>query len=336
MAVTGIGTQQDPWIVTNYEDFISLSNTRASVSSNDSYIQFFDNEHPNQVIDCNSYGSEFKWDTFTAALGDGGTYTPHVVHINLNGCTIKNFLIKEGVPMFTTQWNSMVGSCSKLIVSNGYIRNVFMGSSGSRLFNNIGYMEFHDISFSVNNNGSVVTLFDSTNDRRIQFDNCALYLAQAKAATSIMAGCDFTDSDFDLNIGDQNQQSMFPNCSFTDCRFQGKLGGSPIRAGNYPSFFFTVFGFNTNGAQTGDTVLTNCVVDIDISDQTPDWSGAQVLFYVPSNGATLNTNIFCNSHCPEGYNHPSDWNYISHTLMRNGAYLNNAGFTVVQVLGSGD
>lgn len=330
MAVTGSGTQADPFIVTNYTDFISLSNTRASASSNDTYIQFFDSEHPNQVIDCNDYGSEFKWDTFT--VGDGGGYIPHVVHINLNGATIKNFLIKEDVPMFATQWITMTGAASKLIVSNGFIRNVFMGSSNSKLFANEGYIEFNDVSFSINNSGSVVALFNSTNDRHVKFDNCALYLVQAKIETGIMNGCDFTDTDIELHVTDQNGISMFPNCSFTDCRFQGKLGGSPIRTGNYPSYYFAVLGINTGGSLTGDTVLTNCVVDVDISEQNPNWQNSTVYLYAALNTATLNTNVFCNSHCPEGYNHPTVWNYMSHENIRNGTYLNNAGFTVVEVV----
>ena len=60
MAVTGTGTQADPYIVHSYSEFISLSNTMGSTG----YIQFFENENPNQVIDCNAYGADFKWHSF--------------------------------------------------------------------------------------------------------------------------------------------------------------------------------------------------------------------------------------------------------------------------------
>ena len=57
MAVTGSGTQADPFIVHSYDEFMSLMD--AVKTNDDTYIQFFEN--PNQVIDCNVYGSEFKW-----------------------------------------------------------------------------------------------------------------------------------------------------------------------------------------------------------------------------------------------------------------------------------
>lgn len=322
MAVTGTGTQADPFVVHSYSEFASLSG-HAPVAAESVYIKWFD--EPNQVLDCNDYGSEFKWGAFTDNAGNYGTVT---FYIDLNGCTIKNFLIADGVTMFEGHYISINGNLGKIVISNGSLRNVFMGSAASKVCGN--YVEFHDVSLSVNASGSTVVPFDGNGNLII--DNVALYLVGSTLNTSIMTGARITDTDIELHVGDQNQQNMFPNCSFTDCRFQGKIGGKAIRAGNYPSFYFTVFGLNTNGVQTNDTVLNNCVVDVDISDMTLDWSGALVYFYVPSNGATLNTNIFCNSHCPGGYSHPSDWNYISHTLMRNGAYLNSKGFTVVEVV----
>lgn len=322
MAVTGTGTQADPFIVHSYSEFASLSG-HAPVADASLYIKWFDT--PGQVLDCNDYGSEFKWGAFTDGAGMYGTVT---VYIDLNGCTIKNFFIADGVTMFEGHYYSINANVGKIVISNGTIRNVFMGSATSKVCGD--YVEFHDVSLSVNASGSTVVPFDGNGN--LVIDNAALYLVASTLNTSLMDSARITDTDIELHIANQNQQNMFPNCSFTDCRFQGKIGGNTIRAGNYPSFFFTVFGLNTNGSQTNDTVLTNCVVDVDISDMTLDWSGAPVHFYAPSNGATLNTNIFCNSHCPAGYSHPSDWNYISHTLMRNGAYLNSKGFTVVEVV----
>lgn len=325
MAVTGTGTQADPFVVHSYDEFMTLSGHAPIQSTEAVYIKWFD--EPNQVLDCNTYGSEFKWDEFTTqspTLRGSNTF-----YIDLNGATIKNFLIAPGKTMFNPKGYSGGYTC-KMEVYNGAIRNIFMGSATSKICGD--YVEFHDVSISTNVAGNTVIPFDGNSNLII--DNCAIYLQASTLNTSLFSKTIITDTDLELHIGNQNQQSMFPNCSFTDCRFQGKIGGGPIRTGNYPSFYFTVFGLNTNGAQTGDTVLTNCVVDVDISDMTPDWTGAAVHFYVPSNGATLNTNIFCNSHCPEGYSHPSDWNYITHTLMRNGAYLNSVGFTVVEVVGS--
>ena len=81
--------------------------------------------------------------------------------------------------------------------------------------------------------------------------------------------------------------------------------------------------------------MTNCVVDVDYNDITisnPNYKTVSILREM--NPSELNTTIFCNTHLPadKDYTYPTLWNYISHPLMRNGAYLNNAGFTVVEVV----
>lgn len=327
MAITGIGTVDNPFVVHSYDEFISLSGHAPISGTSAVYIKWFDT--PNQVLDCNSYGTEFKWGAFTDKAGLTGTCT---YYIDLNGATIKNFLIADGETMFQGHYIAISGALGKIVVSNGYIRNVFMGSATSKLF--AEYVEWHDVSISINVAGSTVIPFGHSdlNTESIKMDNCAIYLVASTLSTHLIEKVDCSDTDIELHITNQNQQNMFPNCSFTDCRFQGKIGGCPIRTGSYPSFYFTVFGLNTNGTQTDETELNNCVVDVDISDMTPNWSSAPVDFYAPSNGATLNTNIFCKSHCPEGYHHPSDWNYLTHEEMRNGSVLNAKGFIVVEVV----
>lgn len=322
MAVTGTGTQADPFIVHSYNEFISLSGHAPITDTRAVYIKFFDT--PNQTIDCNDYGSEFKWGTFTAVSGYGG----YTIYIDLNGCTIKNFLIADGSAMFAgTAWG---GEQMIVSISNGAIRNVFMGSAASIICND--YVEFHDVSMSVNFVGCTFSPFSGGGS--VIIDNSAIYLVGSVLSAPVMTGCVVSDTDMELHISNPNDQLIFRNCTITDCRIQGKISGNPHRQGNYPSFYFVLLAYNSNGVQTGDSVMTNCVVDIDLSEATPDWTGATIFIYYPENGATLNTNIFCNSHFPPNYGIPSDWNYISHTLMRNGAYLNSVGFTVVEVVGS--
>lgn len=332
MAVTGTGTQADPFIVHSYSEFISLSG-HAPVESNACYIQFFENENPNQTIDCNDYGSEFKWGSFSGATGYGGT---NYTYINLNGCTIKNFLINDGATMF-----SATGDAGQLVISNGSLRNIFMGSATSKICGN--YVEFNNVSISANVAGSTVIPFDGNGDLII--DNCAIYLQASTLSTSLFKKAAITDTDLELHINNQNTNMIFGGstcqeyCTLTDCRIQGKIGGNApagINIGDY-SVFGVTSGVNSQ-ANGKVCKLINCVVDVDLTDSRGNPAGT-TNYYIYRERVTgeLNTNIFCNSHYPDGkgtdgYRYPSDWNYISHSLMRNGAYLNAQGFTVVEVV----
>ena len=335
MAVTGTGTQADPFVVHSYSEFISLSGHAPISDTKAVYIKWFD--EPGQVLDCNEYGSEFKWGSFAAISGYGG----YTIYVDLNGSTIKNLIVADGVEMFTgTSWG---GENMVVNVSNGAIRNVFMGSSTSKICNT--YVDFHDISMSINVAGSTVSPFNGDWSHNINIDNCALYLVASTLTAPLMSQVRITDTDIELQISNQNgvvpftgdMNAMEPWSMLKDCRIQGKIGGSPIAMTE--SGKCSVFGCATSeySGDNGKVVkLTNCVVDVDLTDSYFDSYGANYSIY-EANSSELNTNIFCNSHYPSqgqetGYTYPSDWNYISHSLMRNGAYLNAQGFTVVEVV----
>ena len=325
MAVTGTGTQADPFIVHSYTEFISLSN-HAAVADSSVYIQFFDDEHPNQTINCNSYGSEFKWGQFVGKA-DVTTY------INLNGCTIKNFLIDSDDTMFYAigyndtmpRWHA-----AKIEVSNGSIRNVFMASASSKLI--YGEVTLHDVSISMNTAGTTaIPISGIGSGKSCYMDNCALYLVCSTLSTSIMRYMIGSDTDIELHITDQNQIKLFPDCSFTDCRVQGKISGTSENAeGNNRG---VVLGVLSSNYASSLTQWTNCVFDVDLTEiNTP--SSFQPLDVIYSFSTGINTNVICNSHYPTGKTPPSVWNYMSHENIRNGTHLNNAGFTVVEVVGS--
>lgn len=322
MAVTGSGTQADPFIVHSYTEFISLSGTL----NNTTYIQFFDT--PNQVIDCNTYGSEFKWHAFVPSNGNQGTAT---IYINLNGCTIKNFLIADGETMFKGQYWGSTAHLGKISISNGFLRNVFMGSATSKLF--AEYVEWHDVSISINVAGSTVIPFGHSdlNTESPKMDNCAIYLVTSTLTNHLMKKVDLSDTDIELHVTDQNRIKLFPDCSFTDCRVQGKISGTSEDAeGSNRGVVFGVLSSNYNARPTQ---WTNCVFDVDLTEiNTP--SSFQPLDVIYSFSTGINTNVICKSHYPTGKTAPSAWNYMTHENIRNGAYLNNAGFTVVELVGS--
>lgn len=332
MAITGRGTEQDPFIVHNYSEFISLSGHEPITGTEAVYIKFFDT--PNQVIDCNDYGSEFTWDAFT---GNARLYGKCTYYIDLNGCTIKNFLIKAGTTMFSGEdqqtWN---GSHTWIKISNGSFRNVFMGSATSKFIGML--VTLQDVSVSINIAGTTSTPFEGGNGNGSTIDNSALYIVTSTLATQIMNYLTVSDTDIELHVGNQNNKAMFPNSTFTDCRFTGKVSG-----------IGQTFEYNTDtcvldwcGMNSKTLNFTNCVVDLDLTDGRIagyNFGGSKYDVFLGYNGANFNTNVVCNSHRPidEGhesyYGRETAWNFMSHENIRNGTYLNNAGFTVVEVAG---
>ena len=130
-------------------------------------------------------------------LGGDVTY-----YIDLNGCTIKNFIINAGIKMFEGHYIGMSGATGKIIISNGAILNVFMGSATSQVCGN--YVEFHNVSISTNFSGNTEIPFNATANGLIVFDNCALYLAGATLQAPIMSCASISDTDIELHISNQN------------------------------------------------------------------------------------------------------------------------------------
>lgn len=336
MAVTGSGTQADPFIVHSYDEFMS-TNSMLSGVGNDIYIQFFEDNMPNQTINCNSYGSEFKWHQYSSV---GGLFIN--VHINLNGCTIKNFLIADGESMFpgeSTQYRQSIA----FYISNGSFRNVFLGSATSKFCTD--YVHFQDVSISFNFAGTTVTPFEGNGN--VTFDNCAMYLVGSTLQAPIITRATLTDTDIELHISNLNGNIPFSGndwqnySTLQDCRIQGKLGGN-VHNSNFASCG-TVLGIPTENTNADHQLCQyiNCVVDLDLTDTTFTERGYGSAYkIIAASGSTyLNTNVICNSHYPSsgeasGLVYPTDWNYMSHENIRNGTYLNNAGFTVVEVVGS--
>lgn len=334
MAVTGTGTQADPFIVHSYDEFISLSG-HIPVADSSVYIKWFDT--PNQVLDCNTYGSEFKWGAFSGVSAS----VKCDYRINLNGCTIKNFRIADGITMFAGGGSG--SNIKKIIISNGFIRNVFLGSATSKFCGD--YVEFENVSISLNFSGATNVMFNG--DGHLTFDNCAMYLVASTLQAPIMTKGSISDTDIELHIADQNGKCLFNGgdtynnySTLTDCRITGKISGTPIEQGE--GSVYSIFGCASpyNSRDTGKQCkLVNCVVDVDLTDTFFDVWGAMYYIYKASGATDLNTNVFCNSHYPSGdggikdsWQHPTDWNYMSHENIRNGAYLNNAGFTVVEIV----
>ena len=147
-----------------------------------------------------------------------------------------------------------------------------------------------------------------------------------------MRGITATDTDIELHVSNQNGQNMFPDCSFKDCRVQGKLKGNVSYYSDSSAIHHTALGAITTFYS--DNPLTNwinCVVDLDLTESTAAREGTYHIIYAYSGG--INTNVMCNSRYPAGKTSPSNWNYMTSEQIRNGSYLNDQGFTVVELVG---
>ena len=125
MAITGSGTEQDPYIVHDYTEL------RTACNNSNVFVELANS------IDCNDYGEDFEWQTVT--LGDGSD-------LDLKTHTIKNFKAADDNYAFRC------GNWSK--IHNGKILNVYLARSDgfSALWNSTesrwAYLE--NLSISIN------------------------------------------------------------------------------------------------------------------------------------------------------------------------------------------
>ena len=100
MAITGSGTQGDPYIVHDYEEL------KTACSNSNVYIELADD------INCNDYGEDFEWQTVTL----GGSSD-----LDLKGHTIKNFKVADRNYVFrANNWSK---------IHNGKILNAYLARS---------------------------------------------------------------------------------------------------------------------------------------------------------------------------------------------------------------
>lgn len=148
MAITGSGTQADPYIVHDYTEL------RTACNNSNVYVELGNN------IDCNDYGENFEWQT--VSLGGGSD-------LDLKGHTIKNFKVADNNYAFhNNNWSK---------VHNGKILNVYLARSYgfSAKWNSTESRTayFENLSISANTGAGV-----ATNDvfRDLTLNACAIYI----------------------------------------------------------------------------------------------------------------------------------------------------------------
>lgn len=227
MAITGSGTEQDPYIVHDYTEL------RTACNNSNVFVELANS------IDCNDYGEDFEWQTVT--LGDGSD-------LDLKTHTIKNFKAADDNYAFRC------GNWSK--IHNGKILNVYLARSYgfSALWNSTesrwAYLE--NLSISINTGEGLYSskpVFDC-----FAMNACAIYI-EGDVNTHLIHLYDvdeaeITNTDFLLDVDSNTGEcSIFSGYSrrVKNCRIRGR--------------------FNITNAQTNRTLYINggfylCVIDL--------------------------------------------------------------------------
>ena len=230
MAITGTGTQTDPFLVHSYDEIKEALTSK--VSSGYEYVRL-END-----INCNDYGLEFEWSTISLKSVNN-------INFDLNGHTIKNMLIKSGNALFSGMYNNQ-------IIHNGRILNVFNDGGNGIIIGN--GMQIQNVSMSINGTGLTGSAFQKT-----CFKNCSVYFKSKKLNNSFLY-TNITSSiitakncDFYFDIDNVNGIKLFNISNGRDidgCRFRGKAGGT------------------TATWLLSSQPINNCVVEIDTSNLT--------------------------------------------------------------------
>lgn len=213
MAITGQGTQGDPYIVHSYNEIKeAITRGHNSFGSALFYMELGND------IDCNDYGTTFEWETI-------GVNNSSSVHYNfdLKGHTIKNFKVKSGNSVF----QHAGGAAS--VVKNGKILNVYLGNAIAfcTLYSGVyTYSSLQNLSISINA-GTTITedyMF------RCGISRCAIYIEGSTNkhifTTYPSIGGTITDTDFLFNFTQSHSLDYIESSGrgIERCRFRGTLG----------------------------------------------------------------------------------------------------------------
>lgn len=316
MAITGSGTQEDPYLVHNYTE---LKNPYPFVGSGTRYVKLAND------INCNDYGTAFEWETIQWYQNSQGNTTK----LDLDGHTIKNVPLKSGNQMFVLKAYSSAYD----EIYNGKLRNIFTQPSsaayvieGSVLSNSIT-----DVSMSVSLGLNSKGVFKNINPLR-----CSLYVETggtpqdgeamilystidaSSSALCKLSNCDIKVINNNMlnHITWTNNGNIGLNPLIDNCRIQGKIKTSGLLSG-----------WISRGK------LLNSVIDLDMSEASfgsMSYSGK----WSCEDGSSGVINVD---------NQPSNQQYevyftrgmagVTSSEIINGEALRAKGFTVINVSG---
>lgn len=313
MAITGTGTQADPWIVHSYNELSQLRTLAAP--ENLGYAELGND------IDCNDYGASFAWNTIELR-----TSNDKGIDLDLSGHTIKNIIVALNNSIFqlftysTTYYSR---------VHNGKILNIYTYPNSQAFlmfgnFNNTYIPEAYDLSISYSMSVGAFSIFYRVKPSRI-----AAYI-EGIATTSngifMMNGdnvINISECDIKVNCAIASNtriiaQSSAVSFPLKDSRISGKLVG---------------YGDNKylNAYYVMDTTVSNCVIDVDTSEM--EWITSQSQYRHPvRTGSTGAINVSDRpSNDNDAGNFASGLIQCTTEEIRNGDALRSKGFVVVNV-----
>lgn len=302
MAITGTGTQADPFIVHDYNEL----KTAAKQISN-SFIELAND------INCNDYGELFEWET----VGCGGH--SQRFEIDLKGHTIKNAKIKSNNAMFATSRDT-----SNSIIKNGKLLNIYLG--GSKGFCNsvadtgdVTGLRIENISASFNLSGRITF----TCAVACEIVNCAIYIEGNDISSNANTPSMFLsynqssysqvieNSDFELNAENAKMVvfagSQVATRLIKNCRVRGKCNFAD-------SYNLKYLLFN------GRACMQDCVINLSSTNM-------QLEGYGYSQGTVANSDLL-----PSTAFNSSNIIQVTSEEIVNGDALRAKGFNVVNVL----
>lgn len=296
MAITGTGTEQDPFIVHDYSEiYTALHNTYES--SVEIYVKLAND------INCNDYGVDWEWETVTTPTGN----QPRI--FDLDGHTIKNLTIKTGNTMFTGYSSSAI-----ITIKNGKLLNIFGASINSVLY------EINLDNVSVSFEVAVTNCCIKTK----QIKNSAIYGISLNCAQKhfifLDSGAD-TIKNLDLYLEMYGADASYifnssaSNNTIDSVRVRGKMVSPPNA-------------YSARGTYWSPRKATNSVFNVDMTGMNITPSAAQqTLLASGDNTTVVNWDLITDT------THMTLTGYLKATTaqMTVGADLRSLGFMVVNI-----
>ena len=332
MAITGGGTEQNPWLVHSYNELKTITTDTfggysPQAANTTMYIKL-DND-----INCNDYGESFEWETIT--IGNYSHYTGCRYVFDLGGYTIKNVKVKAANKMFVFGGAISGGENVNATLQNGKILNVFL--TGAVGFVS-GYVDMLNISISINGTDATGIIFENIQDGSI-IQNCAIYFETAKLNNGLfMAQYHYGDYDFlkncdiELHINNLNGQQIIGRSGYNGAihsceslRITGKIkGGLPRYALRNGTRYYSLL---SGGSLT--TLNSSCV-SIDFSEVT---TGGQENRFDSITGQSLVGTVVNKTIGNTAWTERTDAYLVTDEEVINGNALRANDFVVVNVVG---
>ena len=304
MAITGSGTEQDPWIVHSYDEIKScISSIDSSYSYGPYYLELAND------INCNDYGADFVWETVKH------TNSSVKWNFDLKGHTIKNVLIKTG--SYLMFQGGTTGGNYNCYIRNGKILNVFV-QDADMFFKS---MAFENVSFS----GNASMLRTDRCFSGCGFTNSAIYVESSNLGSSSKRIFDNSPT----KIDNSDIMLKIENCDRTGPVFLNRGTNETVSCSNsrirgYITGNATIT--SQNSRIITNIIPTNCVIDLVVNGYELSDSISTTQAILDSPTTVINDGAIL------------PWMTVGATIaapsgeaMRSSSALNALGFTVIPV-----